>query len=180
MAGTALRSGRRVRASTSGLRHSTTDNVVRAAYLARVEAAHQVLLAMARVPRERSQCGSVPSRFVLTRADEQAVKDGCYFDLAAAEHVEQFFAEHLRHSNGAEWAGKPFHLSPWQREDVIYPLFGWMLSDGRRRFRRAYIEVPKKNGKSTLAAGIGLYLLVGDGEPGAKILSAATTRAQAG
>ena len=46
------------------------------------------------------------------------------------------------------------------------PLFGWKRGDGTRRFRRAYIEIPKKNGKSTLAAGLGLYLLVGDAEAG--------------
>ena len=58
-------------------------------------------------------------------------------------------------------------------------LFGWKRADGLRRFRTAYCAVPRKNGKSTLSAGIGLYLLVADGEQGAEIYSAATTRDQA-
>ena len=58
-------------------------------------------------------------------------------------------------------------------------LFGWQRSDGLRRFRTAYCAVPRKNGKSTLSAGIGLYLLVADGEQGAEVYSAATTRDQA-
>ena len=58
-------------------------------------------------------------------------------------------------------------------------LFGWQRSTGLRRFRTAYCAVPRKNGKSTLSAGIGLYLLVADGEQGAEIYSAATTRDQA-
>ena len=58
-------------------------------------------------------------------------------------------------------------------------LFGWQRVDGLRRFRTAYCAVPRKNGKSTLSAGIGLYLLVADGERGAEVYSAATTRDQA-
>ena len=58
-------------------------------------------------------------------------------------------------------------------------LFGWQRADGLRRFRTAYCAVPRKNGKSTLSAGIGLYLLVADGEHGAEIYSAATSRDQA-
>ena len=58
-------------------------------------------------------------------------------------------------------------------------LFGWQRTDGLRRFRTAYCAVPRKNGKSTLSAGIALYLLVADGEQGAEIYSAATTRDQA-
>ena len=58
-------------------------------------------------------------------------------------------------------------------------LFGWKREDGTRRFRTSYLEVARKNGKSTIAAGVGLYLLVADGEPGAKVYSAATKRDQA-
>ena len=60
------------------------------------------------------------------------------------------------------------------------PLFGWKRPDGTRRFRRAYIEVPKKNGKSTLCGGLALFLLVADGEPRAQIYGAAADREQAG
>jgi phage terminase large subunit-like protein len=87
-----------------------------------------------------------------------------------------FFAL-LRHSKG-EWAGQPFVLSPWQAF-ILWVLFGWMRSDGTRRFRTAYIEIGRKNGKSTLAAGVGLYLFAADRELGAEVYTAATKRDQA-
>jgi phage terminase large subunit-like protein len=118
-------------------------------------------------------------RWIKSPADEAAAVNGCYFDEAAAEKVERFFRQFLRHSKG-RFAGQPFELLEWQRDDVVFPMFGWKRADGRRRFQRAYVEIPKKNGKSTLAAGLGLYLLVGDNEPGAEVYSAACTRQQAG
>ena len=102
---------------------------------------------------------------------------GLWFDEAEADRVVDFFAM-LRHYKG-EWAGQPFTLTDWQRDDILRPLFGWKRSDGTRRFRYAYIEVPRKNGKSTLAAGLGLYLSVADGEYGAEVYSAATKKDQA-
>jgi phage terminase large subunit-like protein len=101
-----------------------------------------------------------------------------YFDADAADRAAGFFDGFLRHSKG-EWAGRPFRLLQWQREKVIRPLFGWKRADGMRRYRRAYIEIPRKNGKSTLASGIALYLLFADGEPGAEVYSAAADRDQA-
>jgi phage terminase large subunit-like protein len=101
---------------------------------------------------------------------------GLRFEPQAARHAIEFFA-FLRHSKG-EWAGKTFELAPWQTF-MVGCLFGWKRSDGLRRFRTAYCAVPRKNGKSTLSAGIGLYLLVADGEQGAEIYSAATSRDQA-
>ena len=83
----------------------------------------------------------------------------------------------LQHSKG-EWAGKPLILEPWQ-EFVVCCLFGWLRQDGTRRFRRAYVEVARKNGKSTLAAALGLYGLVADGEAGAEIYCGATKKEQA-
>ena len=106
-----------------------------------------------------------------------AGRRGFYFDEAAAEDALQFFS-YLHHSKG-EWGGKVFILSPWQ-QFFVYCLFGWKRKkDDMRRFRTAYLEVARKNGKSTLAAGIGLYMLDGDGEPGAEVYSAATRRDQA-
>jgi phage terminase large subunit-like protein len=87
------------------------------------------------------------------------------------------FFSFLRHSKG-EWAGSTIRLEPWQ-EWYLGVLFGWLRSDGTRRFRTSYLEVARKNGKSTILAGVGLYLLVADGEPGAEVYTAATKMAQA-
>lgn len=101
---------------------------------------------------------------------------GLWFDHAAARHVIDFFG-FLRHSKG-EWAGTPVRLGPWQ-QFVVGCLFGWKRADGLRRFRTGFLEVSRKAGKSTLAAGVGLYLLDADGEGGAEVYSAATKRSQA-
>lgn len=101
---------------------------------------------------------------------------GLRFDHEAAQHIIDFFG-FLRHSKG-EWAGRPITLEPWQ-QFLLGCLFGWQRADGKRRFRVAYLEIPRKNGKSTIAAGVGLYLLDADGEGGAEVYSAATKRAQA-
>jgi phage terminase large subunit-like protein len=104
-------------------------------------------------------------------------RGGYRFDEEAASRACGFFEDLLIHVKG-EWAGRPFVLEKWQRE-IVRNLFGWKRPDGTRRYRIAYIEVPKKNGKSTLVAGIGLYLLTADGEPGAEVYSAAADREQA-
>ena len=101
---------------------------------------------------------------------------GLVWDRDAARHAIEFFS-HLRHSTG-EWAGQPFDLQPWQ-QFVVGSVFGWKRADGLRRFRTAYVEVARKNGKSALLAGIALYALVADGEAGAHVYAAATTRDQA-
>lgn len=101
---------------------------------------------------------------------------GLRFDVAAAQYAIDFFG-FLRHSKG-EWAGQPFELADWQTF-IAAMLFGWKRADGTRRFRDAYIEIPRKNGKSTFAAGIGLLLFFADGEAGAECFTAATKRDQA-
>jgi len=101
---------------------------------------------------------------------------GLVFDVRAARYALAFF-DVLHHSKG-EWAGKPFVLEPWE-VFIVASLFGWRRADGLRRFRRGYVEVPRKQGKSTLCAGIGLYLLAADNEPGAEVYTAATKRDQA-
>lgn len=98
--------------------------------------------------------------------------------LAADERVVRFFSRLLVHGKGP-FAGKPFKLEPWQENDIIRPLFGKLRPDGTRQYRTAYVEIPRKNGKSTIAAGIALYLLVSDGEEGAEIYGAAADRDQA-
>jgi phage terminase large subunit-like protein len=101
-----------------------------------------------------------------------------HFDEQAADLACAFFERLLVHVEG-EWAGDPFILQPWQRNDIIRPLFGWKRADGTRKYRYAYIEIPRKNGKTTMVAGIALLLLYLDEEPGAKVFGAAADREQA-
>jgi phage terminase large subunit-like protein len=108
---------------------------------------------------------------------DEAGRRDLYFDKNAADQAVQFF-KLLRHSK-AEWAGQHFHPAPWQEHDVIRPLFGWKRKDGTRRFRVAYLEVARKNGKSSMAAAIGNKLFLNDHEPGAEVYTAATKRDQA-
>lgn len=95
-----------------------------------------------------------------------------------ADDVLRFWAACLTHVKGP-LAGRPFVPDPWQERGIIRPLFDTLLPDGRRRYRTAYVEVPRKNGKSTLAAAIALYLLLADQEQGAEVVSAAADRDQA-
>lgn len=101
-----------------------------------------------------------------------------WYDEAAAEKAVSFFSECLTHTKG-EWAGSPFVLSPWQADRIIRPLFGWKRKDGTRQYRTVFVMIPRKSGKSSLAAGIALYLLYCDGEAGAEIYGAAADREQA-
>ena len=101
---------------------------------------------------------------------------GLRFDHVAARRAIDFFPMVLRHSKG-QFAGEPFELLDWQKF-VIGSIFGWKLGDVRR-FRTAFVSTARKNGKSTLEAGIGLKALIDEDEPGAEIYSAATTRDQA-
>jgi phage terminase large subunit-like protein len=87
------------------------------------------------------------------------------------------FIELLPHVKGP-LAGQTIELEPWQIF-ILTTAAGWVDKDGRRRFRRAYIEVPRGNAKSTLSSAIGLYMLTADGEAGAECYSLATTRDQA-
>lgn len=104
-------------------------------------------------------------------------RNDVYFDKDAADHAIGFF-RFLKHSKG-EWAGTVFVPELWQRF-IIGNIFGWKRKkDDLRKYRTVYIEVARKNGKSTLLSGIGIYLFVADGEPGAEIFSAATKREQA-
>ncbi|HUW33132.1 MAG TPA: terminase TerL endonuclease subunit [Planctomycetota bacterium] len=107
---------------------------------------------------------------------DEGMARGLRFDRQKAEHALQFF-NFLKHSKG-EWAGQWFLLEPWQ-QFIVWCTFGWIRADGYRRYRVAYEEVARKNGKSTTLAGTGLYLLTADGEPGAEVYSAATKRDQA-
>jgi phage terminase large subunit-like protein len=98
------------------------------------------------------------------------------FNEGFASHAINFIEE-LEHTTG-ECAGKKFILEPWQAF-IIWNLFGFVNPDGSRRFSRAYIEVPRKNGKSTFSSAVMLYGLIADDEAGAQIYSAATKLDQA-
>ena len=99
------------------------------------------------------------------------------FNKAVADKACEFFPKYLTHTKG-EWAGQRFELLPWQTE-IISPLFGTLKPNGYRQYNFVYGEIPKKNGKSELAAGVGLKLLFADKEPGAEIYSAAADTDQA-
>ena len=108
---------------------------------------------------------------------ENAHKRGFRFDKEKAERVIRFFGL-LHHSKG-EWAGQKFQLAPFQQA-FLWILFGWVkAATGYRRFNFAYSCLARKQGKSTLASGVALYLLAADNEGGAEVYSAATKKDQA-
>ena len=101
-----------------------------------------------------------------------------YFDEETATNAVAFFEECLTHTTG-EWAGRPFILEQWQA-DIVSNIFGWKrVSDDTRRYRTAFIALPRKNGKTTFAAGLALYASLCDGELGGQAINAAADREQA-
>lgn len=109
----------------------------------------------------------VPTRFML---------EDSYYDEELADYAVNFI-ECLCHTKGT-WAGKLFKLLDWQTQ-IIRDLFGTIKPNGYRQFNTAYIEIPKKNGKSELAAAVALLLCCGDGEQRAEIYGCAADRGQA-
>lgn len=129
--------------------------------------------------------GSVPACSFVKQAVQRQLNDlrrwgpeggDYYFDEKEASRP-CWFIENLTHTKG-ELAGRAIHLEPWQCF-LLTTLFGWKSKAGNRRFRSAYVEVGRGNGKSTLLSGIGLFCLCADHEPGAEVYSFATTREQA-
>ena len=102
---------------------------------------------------------------------------GCWFDADSADRICVFFEQHLVHSKG-RWAGSPFTLQDWQRR-MLREAFGWKTAAGIRQYSSVFLGVPKKNGKSTLAAGVALYLASADFEAGAEVYTAAADKDQA-
>ena len=102
--------------------------------------------------------------------------DTSYYDKDAADYAVAFI-ESLCHTKGTR-AGKPFELIDWQ-EQIIRDLFGTLKPNGYRQFNTAYIEIPKKQGKSELAAAVALLLCCGDGEDRAEVYGCAADRQQA-
>src|SRR5688572_10829829 len=89
--------------------------------------------------------------------DPVATAGDCVFDEEAALRPIEFFARCLTHVKG-EKAGQPFILEPWQKA-IVANLFGWKRPDGTRRYREAFIFVPRKMGKTLAAASICNYML---------------------
>lgn len=108
---------------------------------------------------------------------------GARFDPERVDRVLQAFGL-LRHTQG-QWAGQPLKPDPWQVAYIIAPVFGWVRFDKDadrwvRIITTLYADLPRKNGKSTISGGVGIYLTAADGEPGAQVVAAATTERQAG
>ena len=103
-------------------------------------------------------------------------ESGWMFSENYAQHAIDFI-EQLEHTTG-DYAGKPFALEGWQAF-IVWNLFGFLNPDGSRRFTRSYIEVPRKNGKSTFSSAVMLYGLIADDESAAQVYSAATKLDQA-
>lgn len=104
-------------------------------------------------------------------------KRGLVWRQDLADRAIGFFEDVLR-LNGGEYEAQPFLLAPWQAF-IVGSIFGWYTADGFRRYSIVYVETGKGSGKSPLAAGIGLYGLVADGEQRAEVYAAATKRDQA-
>lgn len=98
------------------------------------------------------------------------------YSKPAADYAVNFI-QCLSHTKGT-WAGKKFELLDWQ-EQIIRDLFRILKPNGYRQFNTAYIEIPKKNGKSELAAAVALLLTCGDGEERAEVYGCAADRQQA-
>ncbi|WP_035860335.1 terminase large subunit [Kitasatospora cheerisanensis] len=108
---------------------------------------------------------------------------GAAFDPDRVDRVIAAFSL-LRHTQG-QWAGRPLRPDPWQVAYILAPAFGWVrwdedAGDYVRVVRELYVDVPRKNGKSTLSGGLAIYMTCADGEPGAQVIAAATTKEQAG
>jgi phage terminase large subunit-like protein len=118
----------------------------------------------------------------LVVANQLAERPGAFFDVAAARQAMRAI-ESFRHTKG-RWGGTPLKLAPWQAVWVIAPVFGWRFFDEElerdvRVARAIWVEVPRKNGKSTLSSGIALTMLLADREIGAEVYAAAASLDQA-
>jgi phage terminase large subunit-like protein len=100
-----------------------------------------------------------------------------YYSHKRANHIIEFFENYCRHSKG-KMGGKPVVLELWEKA-LLAASFGFIDINGNRKYREVFLVVGKKNGKSLIASGIGLYLQVADNEPGAEVYAVANTREQA-
>src|SRR5262245_40552705 len=140
------------------------DKYARAVRLGKIVAGPYVRLACRRHERDRAE----------------AADKGFRFNTGAANHATEFIERWVRLPDTGDGQGdtRPFKLEPWQA-CIVGSLFGWQWENGARRFRNAYIEVGKGNGKTPLLAAIGLYGLMSDGQRAPEIYAAAADRDQA-
>lgn len=140
-----------------------------------------------------SYCADVASGRILRSKDIVQACTSTLTDLFVNQHKQEFefrfdpvkaervcyFIETLKHVKG-KWANTRIKLEAWQC-DIVCNIFGWLhKSTGFRRYNECYLEIPRKNGKSVLACGIALYMLLADNEAGAEVYCGAKSKAQAG
>lgn len=103
-------------------------------------------------------------------------KSEWYYNHKRANHVIEFFENYCHHSKG-KFGGKPVTLELWEKA-LLAAIFGFVDIEGNRKYREAVLIVGKKNGKSLIASGIGLYMMIADNEPGSEVYAVANTREQ--
>jgi phage terminase large subunit-like protein len=116
------------------------------------------------------------------KTPEPSFVEGAMFDADRVDKVVQAFSA-LRHTQG-EWAGRSLKPDPWQIAYILAPVFGWVVYDREadrnvRITRKAFVDIPRKNGKSTTLGGIAIYMACADGEMGAQVVTSATSERQA-
>ena len=121
---------------------------------------------------------TVPSKWIKTKSDQEAIKQGCTFDITRAERVRNFLKLFCRHSIG-KWCGKPFDLLPYQWDDIVVPCYSWITPEGTRRFKVCSVWIPRNGGKTSLGAALNLYHLIGENERAAYCINIATSVEQA-
>lgn len=119
----------------------------------------------------------VPAEWIRDESDRLAIEEGCWFDESAGMRVVAFIERFCIQSVG-EFAGKPLVLIEWEY-DLTMRLFGWKRPDKRRRFNSVYVEIGKKNGKSTFLAALEIVLVLIDGEASPQVYINACDRGQA-
>ncbi|WP_253915654.1 terminase large subunit [Streptomyces sp. NRRL S-31] len=140
---------------------------------------YDALIELGLTPEEIEQAARSQPLVLGMQADKQP---GAHFSVDAARRAVKA-VESFKHTKG-RWGASPLKLAPWQIVWVIAPVFGWLWYDPEidrevRVIRSVWIEVPRKNGKSTLSSGIGLTLLLADREHGAEVYAAAGSLPQA-
>ena len=94
-----------------------------------------------------------------------------YYSNARANHIIEFIENYCKHSKG-KMGGKPVILELWEKA-ILATMFGFIDIDGYRKYRESVLIVAKKNGKSLIASCVGLYLQIGDNEPGSEVYAVA-------